>query len=231
MQPLRVRDPAPRRGGFLELCCLAHGSVLDAAIRRARTRVALDHHVAGLDDVDIAVMNMRSASSTTRPRSTTVTCGRSVISVCRRPSHGRRLAATARCLFSKTLDALGVLPDATTRSWIPGCARRSSWAGRSPRPEPSGGGRAASSPRWPTRPRAREAEAISQSDAERRRGPGPCPRPVPRLGGDVAASRRQGSAPTGGQRPSAATACGNWSSRTYTRYPNAPRPSVTPVDA
>ena len=34
-----------------------------------------------------------------------------------------------------------------------------------------------------------------------------------------------------GQRPSAATACGNWSSRTYTRYPNAPRPSVTPVDA
>lgn len=33
------------------------------------------------------------------------------------------------------------------------------------------------------------------------------------------------------QSSSAATACGNWSSRTYTRYPKAPRPSVTPVDA
>ena len=33
------------------------------------------------------------------------------------------------------------------------------------------------------------------------------------------------------QSSSAETACGNWSSRTYTRYPNAPRPSVTPVDA
>ncbi len=33
------------------------------------------------------------------------------------------------------------------------------------------------------------------------------------------------------QSSSAATARGNWSSRTYTRYPNAPRPSVTPVDA
>lgn len=34
-----------------------------------------------------------------------------------------------------------------------------------------------------------------------------------------------------GQSSSAATACGNWSSRTYTTYPNVPRPSVTPVEA
>jgi hypothetical protein len=43
------------------------------------------------------------------------------------------LATAARCFFSKTLDALGVLPDASYGKWSQSCAPLLSSVGRSPR--------------------------------------------------------------------------------------------------
>jgi uncharacterized peroxidase-related enzyme len=97
-------------------CALAHGSVLldkgflDAATLQA---VVEDHRSAGLDAVDVAVMDLADkvagdAGSVTqedidRLRSLGLEDGEIVDVV---------LVAAARCFFSKTLDALGVEPDA-----------------------------------------------------------------------------------------------------------------------
>jgi alkylhydroperoxidase family enzyme len=74
----------------------------------------LDHHAAGLDEVDVAVMDLaeRVVDDATSigdadlqrlhdlgPSETEIT--------------GVILAAAVRCFFSKTLDALGVRPDAS----------------------------------------------------------------------------------------------------------------------
>jgi alkylhydroperoxidase family enzyme len=97
-------------------CCLAHGKVLlerfDAPVRE----LALDHTAAGLDEVDVAVMDLaeRVVDDATsiadadlqRLRDLGLTDAEIMDVV---------LAAAARCFFSKTLDALGVLPDADFR--------------------------------------------------------------------------------------------------------------------
>ena len=96
-------------------CMLAHGTILreeffdDDAVRR----LVFDHRTAGLDPVDVAVMDFAEkvagdASAITdddveRLRQLGLSDDE-VLDVA--------LAAAARCFFSKTLDALGVEPDA-----------------------------------------------------------------------------------------------------------------------
>jgi uncharacterized peroxidase-related enzyme len=96
-------------------CALAHGKVLadrflDADVVRA---LALDHRSAGLDDLDVAIMDLaeKVAADTTAITEADVEPLR---------AHGLSdaeifdviLAAAARCFFSKAVDAAGVEPDA-----------------------------------------------------------------------------------------------------------------------
>jgi alkylhydroperoxidase family enzyme len=95
-------------------CCLAHGTILQERFSEPVLEIALDHHAAGLDEVDVAVMDLaervvRDAASIDdadlqrlRDLGLSETEIMDVI-----------LAAAARCFFSKTLDALAVLPDAS----------------------------------------------------------------------------------------------------------------------
>jgi alkylhydroperoxidase family enzyme len=95
-------------------CCLAHGTVLLERFGEPVREIALDHRAAGLDDVDIAVMDLAErvvddATSIGDPelqrlRDLGLSEGESMDVV---------LAAAARCFFSKTLDALDVRPDAS----------------------------------------------------------------------------------------------------------------------
>src|SRR6478736_3554012 len=96
-------------------CTAAHGSILADRFLDADTvrRLVSDHHAAGLDEVDVAVMDLaakvaRDATSVTqadvdRLRDLGLSDA-DVLDVV--------LAATARCFFSKTLDALGTPADA-----------------------------------------------------------------------------------------------------------------------
>jgi uncharacterized peroxidase-related enzyme len=96
-------------------CMLAHGKVLTDRFMSPEELVAVaaDHRSAPLDEVDVAVMDLaeqvvRDATAITpeqiqRLRDVSLTDGEIFDVVA---------AATARCFFSKTLDALGVRPDA-----------------------------------------------------------------------------------------------------------------------
>jgi uncharacterized peroxidase-related enzyme len=96
-------------------CSLAHGSVLlDKFLEPEAVRaVVSDHHAAGLDAVDVAVMDLadkvaHDATSVTEAdleglRSLGLTDAEILDVV---------LAAAARCFFSTALDALGIEPDA-----------------------------------------------------------------------------------------------------------------------
>ena len=94
-------------------CCLAHGQVL-AGLGEPVLEIARDHHAAGLDEVDIAVMDLaeRVVDDATSIEDADLQrlrdLGLSEIEIM-----DVVLAAAARCFFSKTLDALGVLPDAS----------------------------------------------------------------------------------------------------------------------
>ena len=97
-------------------CMLAHGKVLaDQFFDPPKLRdIVVDHHAAGLDKVDVAVMDFAEK---------VVDDATSVIpaDIERLRSLGLSdveildvvLAAAARCFFSKTLDALCVEPDAS----------------------------------------------------------------------------------------------------------------------
>ena len=101
-------------------CCLAHGSVLAQKFGEPVREIALDHRTAGLDEVDVAVMDLavrvvEDATSITdgdlqhlRDLGLSDTDIMDVV-----------LAAAARCFFSKTLDALCVEPDASYRDIEP----------------------------------------------------------------------------------------------------------------
>jgi uncharacterized peroxidase-related enzyme len=103
-------------------CALAHGSVLAADFMDADAVRALvaDHRAAGLDAVDVAVMDLAEKVA---EDATAVT-----------PAHVERLrelglpdaeilavvlAAAARCFFSKVLDGVGVQADAKYDSLEP----------------------------------------------------------------------------------------------------------------
>jgi len=103
-------------------CMLAHGGVLarDFLSPDQVRDIALDHHSAGLEPVDVAVMDVadKVASDATgiteedvdRLRAFGLDDGEIVSVVA---------AAAARCFFSKSLDALGVQPDASYESVQP----------------------------------------------------------------------------------------------------------------
>jgi uncharacterized peroxidase-related enzyme len=95
-------------------CALAHGSVLmdDYVGSEELLSIASDHHAAGLDEVDVAVMDLAEkivddATSVTQKdidRLRALGLGDADI-------FDVVAAAAARCFFSKTLDALGAQPD------------------------------------------------------------------------------------------------------------------------
>jgi len=101
-------------------CCLAHGRVLLEQFGEPVREIAVDRRAAGLDEVDLAVMDLAervvddATSITDADRQRLRDLGLSdeeIMDVV--------LAATIRCFFSKTLDALGVLPDAEFRELDP----------------------------------------------------------------------------------------------------------------
>ena len=105
------------RSGY---CALAHGSVLAEEFGEPVREIARDHRAAGLDEVDVAVMDLAErvvddASSIDvadlqRLRDLGLSDAEVMDVV---------LAAAARCFFAKTIDAMGVLPDASYRELEP----------------------------------------------------------------------------------------------------------------
>ncbi len=101
-------------------CCLAHGTVLQERFNEPVLAIVLDHHAAGLDEVDVAVMDLAE-----RVVDDATSIDDADLQRLRRLGLSETeimdviLAAAARCFFSKTLDALGVLPDASYRDLDP----------------------------------------------------------------------------------------------------------------
>jgi uncharacterized peroxidase-related enzyme len=96
-------------------CAMAHGSVLmnkfmDPDTLRA---VVADHHDAGLDEVDVAVMDLADKVAADATSVTQADIDRlRALGLSDTDIFDVIAAAAARCFFSKTLDALGALPDA-----------------------------------------------------------------------------------------------------------------------
>jgi uncharacterized peroxidase-related enzyme len=93
-------------------CCLAHGRVLHEQFGEPVREIALDHRNAGLDDTDVAIMDFAerivddATSIEDADRQKLRELGLTDADIL-----DVTLAATARCFFSKTLDAAGALPD------------------------------------------------------------------------------------------------------------------------
>ena len=95
-------------------CSLAHGKVLRDEFGEQPAAIARDRTAAGLDETDIAVMELAervvddatSIEDSDRQRLRDLELSDDEIM-------GVILAATGRCFFAKTVDALGVLPDAS----------------------------------------------------------------------------------------------------------------------
>ena len=101
-------------------CCLAHGKLLQDRFGEPVVEIALDRRTAGLEGLDVAIMDLAErvvddATSITdsdlQPLRDLGLSDTDIMDVI--------LAATARCFFSKTLDALGVRPDASYRELEP----------------------------------------------------------------------------------------------------------------
>jgi alkylhydroperoxidase family enzyme len=101
-------------------CALAHGMVLVESFGEPLLEIARDHTSAGLDEVDVAVMDLAervvddatSIDDSDRQRLRD-------LGLSEREIMGVIMAAAVRCFFTKTLDALGVLPDASYRELEP----------------------------------------------------------------------------------------------------------------
>jgi len=94
-------------------CALAHGSVLFDRFGEPVREIALDRRSAGLDEVDLAVMDLaeRVVDDATSIDDAELDRLRA-LGLSDAEIMDVVLAAAARCFFSKTLDALGVRPDA-----------------------------------------------------------------------------------------------------------------------
>jgi alkylhydroperoxidase family enzyme len=97
-------------------CSLAHGKVLRDECGAPLANIVRDRRTAGLDDLDVAVMDLAekvvddatAIDEADRQRLRDLgLADDEIMDVV--------LAAAARCFLSKTLDALGVLPDAFLR--------------------------------------------------------------------------------------------------------------------
>jgi alkylhydroperoxidase family enzyme len=101
-------------------CCLAHGTVLREQFDEPVLEIARDHRAAGLDEVDVAVMDLAE-----RVVDDATSIGDAALKPLRDLGLSETeimdvvLAAAARCFFSKTLDAIGVRPDASYRDLEP----------------------------------------------------------------------------------------------------------------
>ena len=95
-------------------CSLQHGRVLLEEFGEPVREIALDRRTAGLDEIDLAVMDLAekvvvdATSIDDRDLQPLRDAGLSEAEIA-----DVVLAAAARCFFAKTLDALGVLPDAS----------------------------------------------------------------------------------------------------------------------
>jgi uncharacterized peroxidase-related enzyme len=101
-------------------CCLAHGTVLQERFGEPVLEIALDHRAAGLDEVDVAVMDLaeRVVDDATSIAEADLERLRD-LGLSDADIMDVVLAAAARCFFSKTLDALGVRADASYRGLEP----------------------------------------------------------------------------------------------------------------
>ncbi len=95
-------------------CSLAHGTVLLERFGEPVLEIALDRRTAGLDEVDIAVMDLaeRVVDDATSVADDDLQRLRD-LGLPDTEIMDVVLAASARCFFSKTLDALGVRADAS----------------------------------------------------------------------------------------------------------------------
>jgi alkylhydroperoxidase family enzyme len=111
-------------------CSLAHGSVLLERFGEPVAGIARDRASAGLDAVDLAVMNLaeRVVDDATAIGDVDLQPLRD-LGLSEEEIMDVVLAAAARCFFAKTLDALGVLPDARYRE-LPDDVREALVAGR-----------------------------------------------------------------------------------------------------
>jgi len=101
-------------------CCLAHGSVLMERFGEPVRDIALDHHAAGLDEVDVAVMDLAEKVVDDATAVTDADLKRlRDLGLSDTDIMDVVLAAAVRCFYSKTLDALGVLPDASYNAMDP----------------------------------------------------------------------------------------------------------------
>jgi alkylhydroperoxidase family enzyme len=94
-------------------CCLMHGRALCDQFGEPVAEIARDRRAAGLDAVDVAVMDLaeRVVDDATSIDDAELQPLRD-LGLSDDEIMGVVLAAAARCFFSKTLDALGVLADA-----------------------------------------------------------------------------------------------------------------------
>jgi uncharacterized peroxidase-related enzyme len=113
-------------------CALAHGSVLLDNFVDAETleSIMADHHHAGLDEVDIAVMDLADkvvadASSVTQEDIDRLRA----LGLSDSDVFDVIAAAAARCFFSKLLDGIGAQPDAKYAS-LPDGVRAALTVGR-----------------------------------------------------------------------------------------------------
>jgi uncharacterized peroxidase-related enzyme len=95
-------------------CCLAHGTVLRERFAEPLLEIARDHRTAGLDEIDVAVMDLaeRVVDDATSIEDADLQRLRD-LGLSDTDIMDVVLAAAARCFFSKTLDALSVRPDAS----------------------------------------------------------------------------------------------------------------------
>ena len=101
-------------------CSLAHGKVLAERFGEPVAEIARDRHAAGLDEVDVAVMDLaeRVVDDASSIDETELQQLRD-LGLSDAEIMDVVLAAAARCFFAKTTDALGVLPDASYRELDP----------------------------------------------------------------------------------------------------------------
>ena len=93
-------------------CCLAHGKVLMEKFDEPVRDIALDHRTAGLDEVDVAVMDFAEKVVDAACEITEADHERlRALGLSDKDILDVTLAATARCFFSKTLDAMCVQAD------------------------------------------------------------------------------------------------------------------------
>jgi uncharacterized peroxidase-related enzyme len=113
-------------------CALAHGSVLlDQFLEADQLRdTMIDHHAAGLDEVDVAVMDLADKVAADATAVTEADIERlRELGLPDTEISGVVLAAAARCFFSKSLDGLGAEPDARYAA-LPGPVRDALTVGR-----------------------------------------------------------------------------------------------------